>query len=110
MNGQSLAEFMGTGNDRQRWFCLRAASQWAIAIMLTAALQVPGFPQSSQRREIPFETGGSFGLVLVKVEVNGRPGVLIVDTAANRTIISSELAEMGPRRLNNLVSRGRGPA
>jgi predicted aspartyl protease len=108
MNGQSLAEFMGTGNDRQRWFCLRAASQWAIAIMLTAALQVPGFPQSSKRREIPFENSGSFGLVLVKVEVNGRPGVLIVDTAANRTIISSELAEMGPRTLNNLVSTRKG--
>ena len=98
MNGQSLAEFIGTGNDCQRWFSLRAASQCAIAIMLAAALQIPGFTQSSKRREIPFENSGSFGLVLVKVEVNGRPAVLIVDTAASRTIISSELAEMGPVR------------
>ena len=87
---------------------MSAAQCSAIAIMLAAALQVPGFPQSSQRREIPFENSGSFGLVLVKVEVNGRPGVLIVDTAGNRTIISSDLAEMWPRTLNNLVSTWKG--
>jgi len=76
--------------------------------MLFAALQVPVFPQSSKRREIPFENSASFGLVLVKVEVNGRPAVLIVDTAANRTIISSDLADMGPRTLSNLVSTRKG--
>jgi len=49
-----------------------------------------------------------FGLVLVKVEVNGRPAVLIVDTASNHTIISSELADVTPRTLDNAVSTSKG--
>jgi predicted aspartyl protease len=108
MNGQSLAEFMGTGNDRQRWFSLRAASQCAIAIMLAAILQVPAFPQSSSPKEISFENSRMFGLVLVKVEVNGRSAILIVDTASNHTIISSELTDAPPRNLDNAVATSRG--
>jgi predicted aspartyl protease len=49
-----------------------------------------------------------FGLVLVKVEVNGRPAVLIVDTGANQTIISSELGDMRPRTLESAVSPSKG--
>jgi len=49
-----------------------------------------------------------FGLVLVKVEVNGRPAVLIVDTASNHTIISSELADVPPRTLESAVSTSKG--
>ncbi len=49
-----------------------------------------------------------FGLVLVKVEVNGRPAVLIVDTGANQTIISSELGDMRPRNLESAVSASKG--
>ena len=60
--------------------------------MLAAALQVPAYPQSSNRKEIPFENSRMFGLVLVKVEVNGRPAVLIVDTASNHTIVRSGFA------------------
>ena len=46
--------------------------------------------------------------MLVKVEVNGRPAVLIVDTGANQTIISSELGDMGPRTLESAVSASKG--
>ena len=66
------------------------------------------FSEPSNETEIPFKNSGSFGLVLVKVEVNGRSAILIVDSASNRTIISSELADMGPRTLNNLVSTSKG--
>src|ERR1700704_2142224 len=104
MNGQSLAEFIGTDNDCQRWFSLKGASQCAIAIMLVAALQVPAFPQSSNQKEIPFENSRMFGLVLVKVEVNGRSAILIVDTASNHTIISSDLADVPARNLDNVVA------
>ena len=76
--------------------------------MLVAALQVPAFPQSSNPKEIPFENSRMFGLVLVKVEVNGRPAVLIVDTASNHTIISSELADVPPRNLDNVVATSKG--
>lgn len=95
MNGQSLAEFIGTGNDCERWFSLRAAPQCAIAIVLAATLQVSAFPQSSNSKEIPFENSRLFGLVLVRVEVNGRPAVLIVDTASNHTIVRSGFAGAG---------------
>jgi predicted aspartyl protease len=87
---------------------LKAASQCVIAIMLAAALQVPAFPQSSNPKEIPFENSRMFGLVLVKVEVNGRPAVLIVDTASNHTIISSELADAPPRNLDSVVATSKG--
>jgi hypothetical protein len=108
MNGQSLAEFIGTGNDCQRWFSLKAASQCAIAIMLVAALQVPAFSQSSNLKEIPFENSRLFGLVLIKVEVNGRLAVLVVDTASNHTIISSQLADAPARNLDNFVATSKG--
>ena len=72
--------------------------------MLAAGLQVPAFPQSSSPKEISFENSRMFGLVLVKVEVNGRSAILIVDTASNHTIISSELANVPPRNLDNVVA------
>ena len=87
---------------------MRAASQCAIAIMLAAALQVPAFPQSSRPKEISFENSRIFGLVLVKVEVNGRSAILIVDTASNHTIISSELADVPARNLDNVVATSKG--
>ena len=90
------------------WFSLRAASQCAIAIMLVAAVQVSAFPQSSNLKEIPFENSRMFGLVLVKVEVNGTPAVLIVDTGSNHTIISSELADAQPRILDSAVATSKG--
>jgi predicted aspartyl protease len=45
---------------------------------------------------------------LVKVEVNGRPAVQIVDTGANQTIISSELGDMRPSLLERAVSPSKG--
>jgi predicted aspartyl protease len=76
--------------------------------MLAAALHVPAFPQSSNPREIPFENSRRFGLVLIKVEVNGKLAVLIVDTASNHTIISSELADVPARNLDNVVATSKG--
>ena len=49
-----------------------------------------------------------FGLVLVKLEVNGRPAVLIVDTGSNVTIISPDLADVAPGTLDNAASPSRG--
>ena len=84
------------------------ASRCAMAIALLLALGTPALSQSSNQREIPFENSRLFGLVLVKVEVNGRPAVLIVDTGANQTIISSELGDMRPSRLESAFSTSKG--
>jgi len=63
---------------------------------LSLALGIPVFSQSLNLKEIPCENSRLFGLVLIKVEVNGRLAVLIVDTASNHTIISSELGMSRP--------------
>ena len=76
--------------------------------MLATALQIPAFPQSSNPKEIPFENSRMFGLVLVKVEVNGRSAILIVDTGSNHTIISSELADVPARNLDNVLATSKG--
>lgn len=87
-----------------RVMLLRDASQCAIAILLAAALQVASFAQSSNPKEIPFEKSRRFGLVLVKAEINGKPAVLIVDTGSNQTIISSEMADVPARILQNVAT------
>jgi len=84
------------------------ASQCAIAVALSAALGIPAFSQPSNQREIPFENSRMFWLVLVKLEVNGRPAVLIVDTGSNVTIISPDLADVAPGTLDNAASPSRG--
>lgn len=84
------------------------ASQCAIAVALSVALGIPAFSQPSNQREIPFQNSRVFGLILVRVEANGRPAVLIVDTASNHTIISSELADVPLRTLDNAVSTSKG--
>jgi hypothetical protein len=72
------------------------------------ALGIPAFSQPSNQREIPFQNSRVFGLILVRVEANGRPAVLIVDTASNHTIISSELSDVPLRTLDNAVSTSKG--
>jgi predicted aspartyl protease len=64
--------------------------------MSVALLMAVGTPVFPQRWEIPFENRRVFGLFLVKVEANGRPAVLIVDTGASVTVISPELADVAP--------------
>src|SRR6266481_1816818 len=59
----------------------------------------PAFSRDSNRYEIPFESSRAFGLILVRVEVNGRPAVLIVDSGSSQTIISSELGDVATRAL-----------
>jgi predicted aspartyl protease len=46
--------------------------------------------------------------MLVRAEINGKPAVLIVDTGSNRTIVSSELADVRLRTLKNAGSTSKG--
>jgi predicted aspartyl protease len=78
---------------------------------LVAFLINPGlfaFSQSPNRREIPFQNSRVFGLVLVKVEIAGKPAVLIVDTGCNQTVISSEIAPTPRGTLDNTRSTSKG--
>ena len=87
---------------------LNIAFPWTILIALAVAFQVPAVSQAANQRELPFENSRVFGLILVRVEANGRPAVLIVDTASNHTIISSQLADAPPRTLGNAISTSKG--
>lgn len=46
----------------------------------------------------------------MRVEVNGRPAVLIVDTGSNLTIISSEVADVQPPYIGQRSPQVRVPA
>ena len=48
---------------------------------------------------LPFERSPRFGVILVRVEVNGKPVVLILDTGSNTTILSPEICGLDPDRL-----------
>jgi predicted aspartyl protease len=63
---------------------------------------------------IPVELTSRFGLILVRLEVNGRPATLVVDTGSSHTILSTQLVQsraltMGddpsPRKGSGLVGR-----
>jgi len=85
-----------------------AGSGCVLVLALCMALGIPALSQTSAQREIPFENSPQFGLMLVKAEANGRPAVLIVDTAASRTILSSDLAYVTPHVMRNMVSTRKG--
>ena len=85
--------------QRGGWAFIEPASQCAIAVTLVVTLCIPVFPLPSNGSEIPFESSRAFGLILVRVEVNGRPAVLIVDSGSSQTIISSELGDVATRAL-----------
>lgn len=89
-------------------------STWSIALGYTTVIvlllthSILAFSQSPNRREIPFENSRVFGLILVKVEVAGKPAVLIVDTGSNQTIISSEITPISLKTSDNTRSTSKG--
>jgi predicted aspartyl protease len=55
---------------------------------LTVALGLSASPRPQDTVEVPFEYSRAFGLMLIKVEVNGKPAVMVLDTGSNETIVS----------------------
>jgi hypothetical protein len=57
-------------------------------------------PTASYRRIVlPLERSPRFGALLVRVQVNGKPAVLIVDTGSNTTILSPGICGLNTDRL-----------
>jgi Aspartyl protease len=73
---------------------LNTASRCAVAFALTVALGQAAFSHPPHPVEIPFEYSRAFGLMLIKVEVNGKPAVMVLDTGSNETIVSSRLVSV----------------
>jgi predicted aspartyl protease len=63
----------------------------AIVLALTVAMALGAFPHPPDPTEIPFEYSRAFGLMLVRVEVNGKPALMVLDTGSNETIVSPRL-------------------
>jgi predicted aspartyl protease len=60
-----------------------------LAFLFTLALGA--FPHPRDPVEVPFDYSKAFGLMLIKVEVNGKPAVMVLDTGSNETIVSPRL-------------------
>jgi hypothetical protein len=57
-------------------------------------------PKTPHRRSIlPIERGTVFGVILVSVQVNGKPAALILDTGSSTTILSPEASGLDPIHL-----------
>jgi hypothetical protein len=67
--------------------------------VLLGAQTLPG--EGNPRSGIPFELNRSFGSILIRAQVNGRPATLLVDTGSSNTIVSSELLEVHPLALEH---------
>ena len=82
-----------------RW----ASSVLAICSLVNhaAAQQPQPLPArvGNRRVVLPIERGSRFGTILVNLEVNGKPAVLILDTGSNTTILSPEISGLNLARL-----------
>lgn len=70
---------------------MKSASRSMVVLVLTVALGLGAFPHPQDSVEVPFEYSRAFGLMLVKVGVNGKPAVMVLDTGSNETIVSPRL-------------------
>ena len=69
---------------------VNSASRCSVLLAITFTLSVAVCSHPSPV-EVPFELCKSFGLILIKAEVNGKPAVMVLDTGSNETIISPRL-------------------
>jgi predicted aspartyl protease len=67
---------------------VNTASRCSVVFILTVTLGLGAFPHPQDPVEVPFEYSKAFGLMLIKVEVNGKRAVMVLDTGSNETIVS----------------------
>ena len=79
-----------------------------MAFALTVALGLGAFPHPQDPVEVPFEYSRAFGLVLVKLEVNERPAIMVLDTGSNETIVSPKLVTVKQLSSKDAVAMARG--
>jgi predicted aspartyl protease len=78
-----------------------------VLLVLTVALGLGAFPHP-QPVEIPFEFSRAFGLMLINVEVNGKPAVMVLDTGSNETIVSPRLVIVKQLSSKDAVAMAKG--
>jgi hypothetical protein len=74
-----------------------------LAVAGSAAAQQPlprpAPPAAVRRVVLPIERSSRFGAILVSLQVNGKPAVVILDTGSNTTILSPEISGVDFGRL-----------
>ena len=86
---------------------MNSASRCTVVFALTVALGQGAFPHPPAA-EIPFEYSRAFGLMLIKVEVNGKPAVMVLDTGSNETIVSPRLVIVKQLSSKDAVAMAKG--
>ena len=78
--------------------CAGDPGLWRLRRRPTAA--VLPCPRAALRRVVlPIERSSRFGTILVRLEVNGKPAVVILDTGSNTTILSPQISGLSLDRL-----------
>lgn len=60
------------------------------------------------RNIIPIESSRNFNAILIRVQVNGQPATLVVDTGSSHTILSGELLRVRPLALEHADAPAKG--
>jgi predicted aspartyl protease len=79
-----------------------------VVLVLTGALGLGVIPHPQDPVEVPFEYSRAFGLMLIKVEVNGKPAVMVLDTGSNETVVSPKLVIVKQLSSKNALSMAKG--
>ena len=87
---------------------MNSASRCTVVFALTVALGQGVFPHPPDPVEIPFEYSRAFGLMLIKVEVNGKPAIMVLDTGSNETIVSPRLVIVKQLSSKDAVAMAKG--
>jgi predicted aspartyl protease len=58
--------------------------------------------------DVPFELNRQFGSILVRVHVNGKPAVLLVDTGSSHTLLSADILRVNPLFLERAAAPVKG--
>jgi predicted aspartyl protease len=83
---------------------LNTAGRYTLLLAFAVVLGWRAFPRPPDPVEIPFEYSKAFGLMLVKVEINDKPAVMVVDTGSNETTVSPKFVIMNQQRLKDAVA------
>ncbi|SRR5713101_7408515 len=87
--------------------------KYRVFLMLILGTTAVGWGQDCPRRcdsrnGIPFEVNRDFGTILIRVQVNGQPATLIVDTGSSHSILSSELLQVRSSALERADAPAKG--
>ena len=99
--------------ENLKWLLTGWGMTPGVSLLLVLRATVAGWGQclsrwDDSRNEIPFEVNRNFGTILIRVQVNGQPATLVVDTGSSHTVLSSELLQVRPLALEHADAPAKG--